>query len=242
VTSAIGRGDGRESGTPGVQHAPPGAGAIFGEVMPLAEAYAALLAGRGVERGLVGPSEAERVWDRHLLNCAAVVELVPPECTLADIGSGAGLPGLVIAMLRPHVAVTLVEPMARRSAFLEECRIALKLANVEVRRGRAEDLAGLLAVDVVTARAVAPLERLAGLCLGLLRPGGLALAMKGVSAEQELARAQPMLRRLGVRDARVVDVGGAGNAAAARVVMFSAPRRRQRGRRGSQWSGSRSGR
>jgi 16S rRNA (guanine527-N7)-methyltransferase len=223
--SAAGRGGGREGGPAGVQP-PPGAAAVFGDAMPAAERYAWLLAGPGVERGLVGPAEAERVWDRHLMNCAAVVELVPPDCTVADIGSGAGLPGLVVAMLRPRASVTLVESMARRAAFLEECRSGLKLANVQIVRGRAEELAGQLAVDVVTARAVAPLDRLAGLCLGLLRPGGLALAIKGASAELELTRARPALSRLGVRDARVVDVGGAGGAATARVVLFSAPRRR----------------
>ncbi len=202
------------------------AAAVFGAALPAAEKYAQLLAGRGVEVGVLGPAEAERVWGRHLLNCAAVARLVPARCSLADIGSGSGLPGIVLALLLPGVRVTLVEAMARRVSFLEQCVAELGLANVEVVRGRAEDLVGQLVVDVVTARAVAPLEKLAGLCVGLLRPGGKALAIKGASAETELARARPALARLGVRDARVVKVGSADGAAAATVVVFSAVGRR----------------
>jgi 16S rRNA (guanine527-N7)-methyltransferase len=214
------------------------AAAVFGDALPTAERYARLLAGPGVERGLVGPAEAGRVWDRHLLNCAPVARLVPARCTLADIGSGAGLPGIVLALLRPEAQVTLVEAMARRVAFLEECVAELGLANVSVLRGRAEDLAGHLVVDVVTARAVAPLERLAGLCVGLLRPGGRALAIKGASAETELIRARPELARLGVSDARVVEVGSADGAATATVVVFSAAPRRTGDRRGQGQRGA----
>jgi 16S rRNA (guanine527-N7)-methyltransferase len=199
-----------------------GATAVFGAALPAAEKYAQLLAGPGVELGVMGPAEAERVWDRHLLNCAAIARLVPTRCSLADIGSGAGLPGIVLALLLPGVEVTLVEAMARRVSFLERCVTELGLGNVDVVRGRAEDLAGRLTVDVVTARAVAPLEKLAGLCVGLLRPGGKALAMKGASAKTELMRARPVLARLGVSDARVVEVGSADGAAAATVVVFSA--------------------
>jgi 16S rRNA (guanine527-N7)-methyltransferase len=215
------------------------AGAVFGAALPAAEKYAQLLAGRGVEIGVVGPAEAERLWDRHLLNCAAVARLVPSRCSLADIGSGAGLPGIVLALLLPGVRVTLVEAMARRVSFLDQCVAELGLANVEVVRGRAEDLAGRLTVDVVTARAVAPLEKLAGLCVGLLRPGGKALAIKGASAEAELARARPVLARLGVSDARVVKVGSADGAAAATVVVFSAAGRR--GAQGREAAGQRPG-
>jgi 16S rRNA (guanine527-N7)-methyltransferase len=198
------------------------AAAVFGAAMPAAEKYAGMLAGRAVEIGVIGPAEAERLWDRHLLNCAAVATLVPPRSSLADIGSGAGLPGIVLALLLPGVHVSLVEPMARRVSFLEECVAELGLGNVDVVRGRAEELAGRLIVDVVTARAVAPLEKLAGLCVGLLRPGGKALAIKGASAETELARARPVLARLGVSDARVLEVGSADAAAAATVVVFTA--------------------
>jgi 16S rRNA (guanine527-N7)-methyltransferase len=180
---------------------------MFGPALSLAERYAELLAGPAVEQGLIGPRETDRLWDRHLLNCAAVAELVPHPCSLIDLGSGAGLPGVVIAMLLPDTDVVLLEPMARRVAFLEECVAVLGLGNVVVRRGRAEDAAGQLVADVVTARAVAPMERLAGLALGLVRPGGLVLAVKGAGAAEELARAEPVLGRLGVRDAAVVHAG-----------------------------------
>jgi 16S rRNA (guanine527-N7)-methyltransferase len=219
---------------------PPGAADVFGTALPLAKRYAELLAGPGVERGVLGPAEADRIWERHLLNCAAVARLVPPKCSLADVGSGAGLPGIVLALLLPGARVTLVEALARRVAFLEECVADLGLANVEVVRGRAEDLAGRLSVDLVTARAVAPLEKLAGWCAGLLRPGGRVLAIKGASAETELSRARPALARLGVSDARVVEVGSADGAATATVVMFSAGGRRiadQHGRAGQRGTG-----
>jgi 16S rRNA (guanine527-N7)-methyltransferase len=206
--------------------------AMFGAVLPAAQKYAELLAGPGVERGIVGPAEAERIWERHLLNCGAVARLIPVKSSVVDLGSGAGLPGIVLAMLLPQARITLLEPMARRVEFLTECVTGLDLGNAEVVRGRAEDLAGQLAADVVTARAVAPLDKLVGLMLGLLRPGGKALAIKGSSAEAELARALPVLTRLGVTDARVVHAGGAGGlggadgAPAATVVSFSAPAHR----------------
>ena len=180
---------------------------MFGPALGLAGRYAELLAGPAVEQGLIGPRETARLWDRHLMNCAAVAELVPPACSVIDLGSGAGLPGVVIAMLRPEAKVVLLEPMARRVAFLEECVRVLGLANTSVCRGRAEELAGQVAADVVTARAVAPMERLAGLALGLARPGGLVLAMKGAGAAEELARARPVLQRLGARDVAVVHPG-----------------------------------
>ncbi len=180
---------------------------MFGSALGVAERYAELLAGPGVDRGLIGPRETARLWDRHLINCAAVAELVPAASSLIDLGSGAGLPGVVLAMLLPDSQVVLLEPLARRAAFLEECVQALGLGNAAVRRGRAEEVAGQLAADVVTARAVAPMERLAALALGLVRPGGLVLAIKGATAAQELAQAGPVLRRLGVQDAAVVVAG-----------------------------------
>jgi 16S rRNA (guanine527-N7)-methyltransferase len=198
------------------------AAAAFGPALGVAERYAALLSGPGVERGLLGPAEGSRVWDRHLLNCAAVAELVPPECSLIDLGSGAGLPGIVLAILLPGVSVTLLEPMARRAAFLDECVGILGLANAEVRRGRAEDLAGQLAADVVTARAVAPMYKLADLAAGLVKPGGLILAIKGTGAAAEVSRARPVLRRLGVRDVQVVLAGSGKVGPAATVVRFTA--------------------
>jgi 16S rRNA (guanine527-N7)-methyltransferase len=180
---------------------------MFGPALGLAERYAEFLAGPGVERGLIGPRETARLWDRHLINCAAVAELVPPGSSLIDLGSGAGLPGVVLAMLLPDSDVVLLEPLARRAAFLEECVRALDLGNAEVRRERAEEADGQLTADVVTARAVAPMRRLAALALPLVRPGGLVLAIKGAAAEEELAQAAPVLRRLGVQDAAVVVAG-----------------------------------
>jgi 16S rRNA (guanine527-N7)-methyltransferase len=156
---------------------------------------------------LIGPREVPRLWERHLLNSAAVAELVPRPCSLIDLGSGAGLPGIVLALLLPDVKVTLLEPMARRVTFLEECVRALGLDNAVVVRGRAEELAGRISADVVTARAVAPLDRLAALALGLARPGGIVLAMKGRRADQEVASARPVLRRLGIRDVAVMRAG-----------------------------------
>ena len=200
---------------------PPQARELFGPAIGLAERYAGLLAGPGVERGLIGPAEAARLWDRHLLNCAVVAELVPRPATLVDLGSGAGLPGIVLAMLLPDVRITLLEPMARRVSFLQECVQELDLPNVALHRGRAEDVAGQFAADVVTARAVAPLDRLAGLALGLARPGGLILAIKGAGAAQELVRASPVLRRLGARDVQVVTAGGQAGPVAT-VVLFTA--------------------
>jgi 16S rRNA (guanine527-N7)-methyltransferase len=201
---------------------PPVAEEIFGPELPRAVRYAALLAGPGIERGLIGPGEAGRLWDRHLLNCAVVAELVPSKGSLVDLGSGPGLPGIVLALLRPGVSVTLLEPMARRADFLRECVEELELANASVLRGRAEDLAGQPGADVVTARAVAPLERLAGLAIGLVRPGGLVLAIKGAGAEAELKRARSELRRVGAREVMVRHAGSGIVDPAATVVTFTA--------------------
>ena len=174
-------------------------------------------------QGLLGPREVPRLWSRHVLNCAAVAELVPRPARLVDLGSGAGLPGVVLALMLPDVEVTLLERMERRAAFLQECVSVLDLPNAHVRCCRAEDLAGRLLADVVTARAVAPMERLAGLALGLVRPGGLVLAIKGAGAAQELEKARPVLRRLSVRDVQVLGAGGRGAEPAATVVRLSAP-------------------
>ncbi|HEX6453595.1 MAG TPA: 16S rRNA (guanine(527)-N(7))-methyltransferase RsmG [Trebonia sp.] len=186
---------------------PPEAVNVFGSALGQAQEYAGLLATDGVTRGLIGPRETERLWDRHLLNCAVVDEFLPEHGELVDIGSGAGLPGLVLAMMRPSLRVILVESMLRRCVFLEECAEQLGLENVRVVRGRAEELAGTIRVDIATARAVAPLDRLAGWAAGLLRPGGELLAIKGQSAAEELAAAKPVLRRLHARSAGVLHAG-----------------------------------
>jgi 16S rRNA (guanine527-N7)-methyltransferase len=204
---------------------PAAAHQIFGARLPLAERYAGLLTGPGIERGLIGPREADRLWDRHILNCAALSGLVPDSGTLVDIGSGAGLPGIILAILSPGLRITLVEPLLRRSVFLTECVADLDLRNVEVRRARAEDLAGQLTADVVTARAVAPLSKLALWACGLARPGGTVLAMKGERAAEELRESSSVLARLGVQDARIVEAGRGRVEPPAVVVRFTVPSR-----------------
>ena len=197
---------------------------MFGPTLPLAERYVQMLAGPGVIRGLLGPREVPRLWTRHVLNCAAVADLVPRPSALIDLGSGAGLPGIVLALLLPDVQVTLLERMERRSLFLDECVQELGLRNAQVYRATAEEVAGKLAADVVTARAVAPLDRLAGLAAGLVRPGGLILAVKGAAAEDEVAQARPVLRRLGMREVAVVRAGDGKVDRAATVVRMVAGR------------------
>lgn len=211
--------------TPGAGAPPPPAVArgLFGDLLPMAEEYARLLAGPGVERGLIGPHEISRLWERHLLNSAVIADLIPRPCTIVDLGSGAGLPGIVLAMLLGDCEVTLLEPMLRRTVFLTECVTSLGLANARVLRGRAEDFTGRLAADVVTARAVAPLDRLAGLAVGLLRPGGIVLAVKGAKAQQELTAARKVLRSLRVRETDVLLAGEGKVDPAATVVRLTAP-------------------
>ena len=172
-----------------------------------------------------------------------IAELVPDGGVLADLGSGAGLPGIVLAILRPGIEVVLIEPMARRTAFLSECAAELGLANVRVERSRAEDLAGRLDADAVTARAVAPLERLAVLADGLARRDGLVLAMKGSSAADEVRRSAAVLSQLGVSDVRIVAAGVGVIEPAATVVSFhtasTGPDSAGAGRRGGRSAGRR---
>ena len=180
---------------------------VFGDRLPLAVRYAEQLTTAGTERGLLGPREAPRLWDRHLLNCAVVAELLPMDATVVDVGSGAGLPGLVLAIVRPDLRITLLEPLARRVAFLEETIALLGLDSVVVRRGRAEELVGSVAASVVTARAVAPLDRLAAWCLPLCERGGRMLALKGSSAATEIAEHAAAVSRAGGGKPRIVECG-----------------------------------
>ena len=219
--------------------APPEAAGVFGGTLDQARRYAELLATDGVTRGLIGPRETERLWDRHLLNCAVVAELLPEQGELVDIGSGAGLPGIVLAMLRPSLQVILLEPLLRRSVFLEECVAELGLSNATVVRARAEEKAAAqIQADIATARAVAPLDRLAGWAARLLRPGGELLAIKGQSAAEEIVAARPVLSRLGARSAEVLQAGDGRVVTATtvvRVVMGHGREERagaQRSRRG----------
>jgi 16S rRNA (guanine527-N7)-methyltransferase len=188
---------------------PAAAASIFGDRLALARSYAALLAGPGVERGLIGPREVERIWERHLLNCAAIGELIDPGERVVDVGSGAGLPGLPLLLARPDLHIALVEPLLRRSEFLREIVAELAL-DVKVVRGRAEDAAVLEAVggsDVVVSRAVASLDKLAKWSLPLLRTGGRMLAMKGERAPVELEEHRRVMIALGADDMRVVRCG-----------------------------------
>jgi len=190
--------------------------------------YADLLATDGVVRGLIGPREVARLWSRHLANCAVLEELVPEGAVVADVGSGAGLPGLPLAIVRSDVRVVLVEPLLRRATFLGEAVEALGLGDrVEVLRGRAEEQK--LAVDVVTARAVAPLDRLAGWTLPLARVGGILLALKGEGAADEVAASHTALERLGGGNAEVLTCGAGvvdPPTTVVRVVRLTAGRRK----------------
>jgi 16S rRNA (guanine527-N7)-methyltransferase len=184
---------------------------VFADRLELARRYADLLADAGVVRGLIGPREVPRLWDRHLLNCAVVTELLPHGARVVDVGSGAGLPGVVLAIRRRDVSVAVLEPSLRRVEFLTEAVAILGLdGQVSVVRGRAEDRtarATLGSADWVTARAVAPLDRLAGWCLPLLRPGGALLALKGATAGSEIERHRDQMRRAGAGEIDVVTCG-----------------------------------
>ncbi|WP_312864167.1 16S rRNA (guanine(527)-N(7))-methyltransferase RsmG [Saccharopolyspora phatthalungensis] len=182
---------------------------VFGERLALAERFVELLREHGIQRGLVGPRELDRLWERHLLNSAVIAELLPPNCRVLDVGSGAGLPGVPLAIARPDLNLTLLEPMARRVTWLQEVITELAL-TVEVVRGRAEEgpvRERLADQDSVTARAVAPMERLAKWCLPLLRPGGRLLAMKGESAAEELDRDAAAIAAAGGGGGEVVSCG-----------------------------------
>jgi 16S rRNA (guanine527-N7)-methyltransferase len=181
-------------------------GQVFGPFVEAVRSYADLLATVGVDRGLIGPREIPRIWSRHILNCAVVAPAFRAHASVCDLGSGAGLPGIVLALARPDLHITLLEPMLRRATFLTEVVAELGIA-VEVVRARAEATRGSMRVNYVTARAVAPLDRLVSWALPLCLPGGELVALKGSSAAEELERAQPTLRRLGVGPGRIDSFG-----------------------------------
>lgn len=195
--------------------------AFSSDRLVLAERYVELLATAGVERGLIGPREAPRLWERHVLNCLAVSAAIGPEASVADLGSGAGLPGVVLAIGRPDLAVTLVEPLLRRTTFLDEVVSDLGLDQVRVVRGRAEELHGREVFDVVTARALAPLNRLLGWAMPLVAAEGELMAMKGSSAEREVAEATSTLRRLHCGTPVVQELTGRDGASTATVVRVA---------------------
>ncbi|MDH6569144.1 16S rRNA (guanine527-N7)-methyltransferase [Streptomyces sp. SAI-117] len=188
--------------------APEQAREVFGDRFEDAVRYAELLAEAGVQRGLIGPREVPRLWERHLLNCAVLSEVVPEGVTVCDVGSGAGLPGIPLALVREDLKITLLEPLLRRTTFLTEVVELLGLDHVTVVRGRAEEVMGKLTpVHVVTARAVAPLDRLATWGVPLLRPYGEMLALKGDTAEEELKAAGTALSKLGAVGTSILHVG-----------------------------------
>lgn len=178
---------------------PDEATAVFGDRVDYAERFVELLRRHGVERGLIGPREVERLWDRHVLNSAVLGEQVPHGARVIDVGSGAGLPGIPLAIARPDLDIVLLEPMARRVDWLTEVAEVLSL-SLSVVRGRAEEKPvrqRLGQADVVTARAVAPLARLAAWCLPLVKPGGALVALKGASAAEEITRDRSAVQRAG---------------------------------------------
>lgn len=195
--------------TPPALPEPPAAaqGVFASERMEMVTAYARLLATDGVVRGLIGPREVPRLWERHLLNCGALANLMPSGATVADIGSGAGLPGLVLAIARPDLQLTLIEPLLRRTTFLDEVVVGLGLSNVRVVRGKAEAMHGHERFDVVTSRAVAPLERLLTWSMPLVAPEGALIALKGSAIVEEIEQARSVLRQFGCSEPEVVPVG-----------------------------------
>jgi len=176
----------------------------FGSAWPAVQRFHRLLVDEGPVRGLIGPRETGRLWERHLLNSGAVVDQLGGVATLIDLGSGAGLPGVVIAAMVPGVRVTLLEPMARRVAWLEHVVTELRLPNVEIARARAEEAAGRLQAGALTARAVAPLEKLYGWAAPLVVPGGHLLALKGTRASDEMVSARESAERFGWEDSVIV--------------------------------------
>lgn len=188
-----------------VEQVPAVAGELFGANIDLARSYADDLARFGEPLGLLGPLEYPRLWTRHIVNSVLLAPLLSGR--VADIGSGAGLPGIPLAIARPDVDFTLVEPMERRAQWLERCREELGLANVRVIRARAEELHDSLTADVVTARAVSAFAKLIPLAVPLLRLDGELALLKGRSAEAEIESASKQIRKFGLVDVRVEELG-----------------------------------
>lgn len=198
---------------------PPMAADLFGPRFDLATRYVQLLAETGIAHGLIGPRERPRLWDRHVINCALISPAFGPDSAVIDVGSGAGLPGIVLAIMRPDLHVLLVERLHRRTIWLQRTLDELALPNVEVHLGRAESLWNSALVDHVTARAVARLQTLAGWCLPLLRPGGSLLAIKGENAQSELDADRDALVRLGAVELGVERYSAGGQDAPGTVLV-----------------------
>ncbi|MFC8923134.1 16S rRNA (guanine(527)-N(7))-methyltransferase RsmG [Cellulosimicrobium sp. NPDC057127] len=199
----------------------------FGPAYPQIEAFAARLREEGEVRGLIGPREVDRIWDRHILNSAAVVPFLPETGLIADVGSGAGLPGVVVAVMRPGATVYLIEPMERRCAWLTEVTTDLGLTNVEVKRGRAEEYHDAFECDAVTSRAVAALDKLARISLPLLRSGGEMIVLKGRNVDKEVEPARKILRRLKASQPEILNattLPGVESTTVVRIVRQTGPR------------------
>jgi 16S rRNA (guanine527-N7)-methyltransferase len=181
---------------------------FFGLAWAPMEHFAEMLVAEGELRGLIGPREVPRLWSRHLVNSAAISPFVPSDADVADIGSGAGFPGVVLAIMRPDTTVHLIEPMERRVAWLSDVAEEVGLDNVTIHHARAEEIHGRQTFDVVTARAVASLDKLARWAMPLVRPGGALVALKGRRAEEEVGEAKHVLRKLGATSTRVDTVTG----------------------------------
>lgn len=181
--------------------------AVFGDAAASAERYVHHLSTTGIEWGLLGPREVPRLWERHVLNCAVVEELIPEGALVADVGSGAGLPGLALALARPDAQMILIEPLERRVAWLDMVVEDLGLSNVDVVRARSEQVAGNLDVDIVTARAVSALKSLLPLTIPLLSGAGELLAIKGRSAPDEIVSAQKALKKYRCGQPEIIQVG-----------------------------------
>lgn len=192
---------------PIVEAEPAEAVAVVGDRLPLLRIFADALGERGERLGLLGPQEGPRLWTRHLLNCALMAPCIVPGARIADVGSGAGLPGIVLAIARPDARVILIEPMERRCAWLNEQVAALGLENARVERGRAEEFHGRIQVDQVTARAVTALKGLIPMTAPLLRDGGELLFLKGSSVEREIEAARGSIRAHRIVDVRVEELG-----------------------------------
>ncbi|ALQ29202.1 16S rRNA (guanine(527)-N(7))-methyltransferase RsmG [Glutamicibacter soli] len=180
---------------------------IFGDRLDLAKRYVEHLATSGIERGLLGPREVPRLWSRHVLNCAVIESVMEKDAEVADVGSGAGLPGLCLAIARPDLNLTLIEPLERRCIWLSEVIDDLGLTNVTVMRGRAEQMVDVVNARYVTARAVSALTNLAGLTIPLLHGEGELIAIKGRSAAEEIDKASKAIRKLGGKETEVMVIG-----------------------------------
>ena len=178
---------------------------FFGAAWPVIETFHDFLVEEGELRGLLGRRELSRLWERHLVNSAAVVAFLPEHGLIVDVGSGAGLPGIVIAAMRPEAQIVLVEPMERRTVWLHDVVERTGLSNVEIRRARAQELEGALEADAVTARAVASLDKLFRWTAPLVRDGGSVVALKGARAADELAEAARVMKKVGLTNGDVHD-------------------------------------